>query len=215
MGEINKWDEFGQTIINVVQNNNLQTILEIGSWDGTGSTQCFIEALKNTKEPKLYCIELRKDRFQDLEKNTQNYPWIKCINTTTISKNTFIYKSFDEIWNSPFNKIESKNKDLVQSWFDDDIRCISNFEIGYLDNDNNFYDGVLIDGGEFFGYSEYKLVKNRTNVLFLDDYYNAFKTNQVARELLEDLEWEVIAGNRHWRNGYAVFRRKQFIKCKK
>lgn len=215
MGEINKWDESGQTIINVVRNNNLQTILEIGSWDGTGSTQCFIEALKNVKEPKLYCIELRNDRFEELKKNTQDYPWITCINASTISKNTFIHKSFDEIWNSPFNKIENKNKTVVQSWYDDDMKCISNFETGYLDHDNNFYDGVLIDGGEFFGYSEYKLVKDRTNVLFLDDYYNAFKTNQVARELLNDPEWEVIAGNRYWRNGYAVFRRKQFIKCKK
>ena len=212
MGEINKYDEFGQTIINVVQNNKLQTILEIGSWDGTGSTQWFIEALKTAESPRLVCIELRNDRFEDLKNNTKEYPWVECVNTSSISKHTFRYKDFDSIWNSPFNKIKTKDKKIVQSWYKDDMNEVFKCEAGFLDNDTTFYDGVLIDGGEFFGYSEYMLVKDRTNVLFLDDYYNAFKTNQVARELLQDSNWEVIAGNRYWRNGYAVFKRKNFLK---
>ena len=215
MGEINTYDEFGETIIDIVRKNNLQTILEIGSWDGTGSTQCFIEALKTAKSPRLVCIELRKERFEDLKNNTKQYPWVECVNISTISKHTFIHSNFDEIWNSSYNKIENKDKRVVHSWYEDDMNEVFKFETGFLDNDTSFYDGVLIDGGEFFGYSEYKLVKDRTNVLFLDDYYNAFKTNQVARELLEDSDWEVIAGNKHWRNGYAVFRRKNFLECKK
>jgi len=211
MGEINTYDEFGQVIIDTVKKYNLQTILEIGSWDGTGSTKCFIEGLKTLKEPKLYCIELRKDRFETLKENTKKYSWVECFNVSTISKKTFLYKSFDEIWNSPYNKIENKDKSVVNEWFNDDIELIKTFSIGYLDHDKKFYDGVMIDGGEFSGYSEYKLVKDRTNVLFLDDYYNAFKTNQVVHELIKDPEWEVIAGNRYFRNGYAVFKRKEFI----
>jgi hypothetical protein len=211
MGEINTYDEFGQVIINTIRKYNLQTILEIGSWDGTGSTRCFIEGLKNLKFPKLYCIELRKDRFETLKENTKEYSWVECLNVSTISKNTFLHKNFDEIWTSSYNKIENKNREIVESWFNDDMSYIETYETGYLDTDTKFYDGVLIDGGEFSGYSEYKLVKDRTNVLFLDDYYNAFKTNQVARELLNDSEWEVIAGNRYFRNGYAVFKRKVFL----
>lgn len=215
MGEINTFDEFGQTIIRVVQENKLQTILEIGSWDGTGSTQCFIEALKALEDPKLHCLELRQDRFEQLKANTQQYPWVTCINTSTISKNSFIHKDFEEIWTSPYNKIENKDKTVVKGWYEDDMKHVLSVETGYLDNNDTFYDGVLIDGGEFSGYSEFLLVKDKTNVLFLDDYYNAFKTHQAAKELSKDPEWEVIAGNRYWRNGYAVFRRKNFLKCKK
>jgi hypothetical protein len=211
MGEINTNDEFGQIIIDIVKKYNLQTILEIGSWDGTGSTKCFIKGLKTLKTPKLYCIELRKDRFETLKENTKEYPWIECLNVSTISKKTFLHKNFEEIWNSPFNKIKNSNKETVKSWFNGDMQYIETYSVGYLDNDTKFYDGVLIDGGEFSGYSEYKLIKDRTNVLFLDDYYNAFKTNQAARELINDSEWEVIAGNRYFRNGYAVFKRKQFL----
>lgn len=214
MGEISKHDEFGQVIISTVKKHNLRTVLEIGSWDGTGSTQCFIEALKDLRDPKLFCIELREDRFSDLKNITQKYPWVECINQSTISHKTFIYKSFDEIWDSPFNKIKAC-KSLVKSWYDDDMRCISGFETGYLDSDSRFYDAALIDGGEFFGYSEYMLIKDRVNFLFLDDYYSAFKTNQIARELIVDPEWEIVAGNRYIRNGYAVFKRKQPLQCGK
>jgi hypothetical protein len=210
MGEINIFDEFGQAIIQTVKKYNLQVILEIGSWDGTGSTKCFIEALKTLKTPKLYCIEIQKDRFENLVKNVKQYPWIECFNTSTISKATFLYKTFNEIWNSPYNKIQD-NKEIVEQWYDNDMGLLETFQEGYLDNDKKRYDGVLIDGGEFFGYSEYQLLKNRTNVLFLDDYYQAFKTNQIARELIEDTDWEIIAGNRFFRNGYAIFKRKKFI----
>jgi len=211
MGEINTYDEFGQVIIDTIKKYNLQTILEIGSWDGTGSTRCFIEGLKKLKSPKLYCIELRKDRFEMLKENTKEYPWIECYNTSTISEKTLSHKNFDEIWDSPYNKLKETNKSVVSKWFEDDIKIIKTFNEGYLDNDKKFYDGVLIDGGEFSGYSEYKLVKDKTNVLFLDDYYSAFKTNQVARELINSPEWEVIAGSKYFRNGYAVFKRKQFL----
>jgi hypothetical protein len=211
MGEINTHDEFGRVIIDTVKKYNLQTILEIGSWDGTGSTQCFIEAMKTLQNPKLYCIELRKDRFDQLKENTKEYSWIECLNVSTISEKTLIHNNFEKIWNSSYNKILYKDKSLVNSWYNDDIQLVKTHNLGYLDTDKKIYDGVMIDGGEFFGYSEYKLVKDRTNILFLDDYYNAFKNNQSARELSKDSEWEVIAGNKHYRNGYAVFKRKTFL----
>lgn len=211
MGEVNKFDEFGQTIVRLVHEHTLNRVLEIGSWDGTGSTQCFIESMRYLPSPELYCVELRKDRFEDLLNNTKTYSWVKCFNTSTVSAKTFTFTSFDDIWNSPYNKIDSSDRALIKSWYDDDLTLIRECTEGYLDTDTKFYDAVLIDGGEFSGYSEFKLVKDRTNFLFLDDYYRAFKTRQAAIELLEDPEWEVIAGNKNYRNGYAVFKRKVLI----
>lgn len=212
MGEINITDEFGQAIIRTVKHYNLQTILEIGSWDGTGSTQCFIEGMKNFKTPRLYCIEIEPDRYELLKTNTEQYSWITCINQSTLSLQTCLNKDFEAIWNSPYNKIRdnAKKSDVIK-WFEHDMKNLQKTKKGYLDDDDTVYDGVLIDGSEFFGYSEYNLVKDRTNVLFLDDYFNAFKTNQVARELNESSDWEVIAGNRYTRNGYAIFKRKMFL----
>jgi len=210
MGEISNKDLFGKSIINTVRQLNLQRNLEIGSWDGTGSTQCFIEGMKDLTAPDLTCIEVKKDRYLELVENTKKYNWVKCINESTISQDSFVYNNFNEIWTSPFNHIKAE-RDLVKTWYDEDVASIAEYKLGYLERDETIYDGVLIDGGEFFGYSEYLLVKDRCNVLFLDDYYNAFKTRQAVEELSADLDWEVVAGDNHTRNGFAVFKRKVFL----
>jgi len=206
MGEITKNDYFGKTIIETVKEYNLKNILEIGSWDGTGSTQCFIEGMQSLKDPQLTCIEVKKDRYDDLVRNVSPYPWVKCYNESTISLKSFVHSSFEEVWNSRYNHIQSE-REVVQTWYNEDVESIKDVSAGFLEKDDKFYDGILIDGSEFFGYSEFLLVKDRCNVLFLDDYYSAFKTRQVAEELNKDENWLAIAGNRHTRNGFAVFKR--------
>ena len=64
---------------------------------------------------------------------------------------------------------------------------------GFLEEDHTIYDAVLIDGGEFTGYFEFELLKNRTNVFFLDDSFRSYKTNKAAILLSEDLEWDCLA----------------------
>jgi len=216
MGEINIHDEFGSQIIKTVEKYNLNTILEIGSWDGTGSTSCFIHALeKFTGAKKLTCLEVNKDRYNQLVDNTKQYDWVECHNNTSISYDQLIEKDFNNIWHSEYNGILINpfppTKAKAEGWFNEDVENLKKFPTSFLVKDNSFYSGVLIDGGEFFGYSEYKILKDRTNVLFLDDYFYANKTNRAARELLQDKEWVAIAGNRNVRNGYAIFKRKIFI----
>ena len=218
MGEITKNDEFGDAIIKTCKALNLRKVLEIGSWDGTGSTQCFIEGMKDLEGDKLLdCIEIRPDRFSQLVQNTKEYPWVYCHNTGSISYDSMIYKFFDEIWESPFNKIPKEDRNgsmqpLVKTWFEDDMNCLKQVKQGFIESSKTFYDGVLIDGSEFTGYSEYHLLRNRTNVFFLDDYSKAFKTNKVAYELVKSGEWDIVNGNKDTRNGWAILKRKEFIK---
>ena len=215
MGEINNYDAFGSAIINTIKRYNLKNNLEIGSWDGTGSTQCFIEGMKDFDTKSLTCLELRTDRYQHLVNNTSQYNWVKCYNMTTVSYESLIYKNFEDVWSSPYNGIpdnEPGKKDLVNKWFVDDTGDIKKFGKGFLETyPDEKYDGVLIDGGEFSGYTEFLMLKDRTNVFFLDDYYNAFKTRQVAAELEKDNEWEPIIAEKNTRNGFAVIKKKTFL----
>ena len=206
MGEINSTDKFGRAIIDIVGEYNLQRVLEIGSWDGTGSTQCFIQGMKDLENPDLTCIEVKQDRYKQLVENTKLYPWVKCINQTTISLKALIDNDFEALWSSPYNHIQSE-KTLAESWYKEDVDSIAQCPAGFLETDNTFYDGILIDGSEFFGYSEFLLVRDRCNVLFLDDYYSAFKTRRAVEELNKDSKWKCIAGDKHTRNGFAVFLR--------
>jgi hypothetical protein len=220
MGEITQNDLFGKAIIDITKKYHINTILEIGSWDGTGSTACFYEGMKDLQGHKsLVCLEVNEAKFKDLQLNTASCNWIECYNQSSISYNDLLCNDFDTIWNSPYNGIpkddgfgEESKKSLVRSWFDEDVSNLKQVKTGYLvDKRDDFYQGVLIDGGEFNGYSEYVLLKDRVNFLFLDDYYNAYKTRQVAFELLNNADWEVIAGNKQLRNGFAVFKRKNLL----
>lgn len=209
MAEITLNDEFGQNIAKFCEELNLQNCLEIGSWDGQGSTQCFIEGMKHNDPIQLMCIEVNPQRYQDLVNATKQYDWVYPINGTSISYDDLLCKDFDrDVWNSPYNKIKA-DKEVVRSWYNADLNSMHS-KTGII-RKNWIFDGVLIDGSEFTGYSEYTLLKDSVNVFFLDDYYNAFKTRQVAWELNNNPDWEVVAGNRYLRNGYAIFKRKKFL----
>ena len=210
MAEITKDDLFGWSIIKIITDFKIKSFLEIGAWDGTGSTSCIIDAMLPMSEKSLTCLEIDKDKFSALVNNTKQFDWIKCCNESSISYNSLIHKNFDEIWNSPYNGLPRQwnPKAVVNGWFDRDVELIKQYEFGFLEKDNSFYEGVLIDGGEFLGYSEFVLLKNRTNFLFLDDVFHSIKNKQVAFELSKDNDWECLCYNENVRNGFVVFKRK-------
>lgn len=211
MPEITNKDLFGQSIIKVLKTFNIESFLEIGSWDGTGSTACIIEGFSNSKNRSLTCLEINKERFSDLVKNTSQYPWIKCHNESSISYHSLFYRDFEDVWNSPYNGLPRQwnPKEVVKGWFERDVEEMKKIEFGFLERNKDFYDAVLIDGGEFTGYSEYLLLKDRTNFFLLDDVFHAFKTKQVADELLRDKNWQMLTYDQNTRNGFMIFKRNQ------
>lgn len=207
MAEITRNDEFGKAIIDCIIKYNLVNNLEIGSWDGSGSTQCFIEGMLQLNQPKcLHCIEIKESRYKDLCIATEQYNWIHCHNVTSVE----IAKlpAFDKIWESEFNGIKKHaayTMDIVKQWYDEDKDLMMNFNKGFLESNNDCFDGVLIDGGEFTGFEEFKLLKDRARVIFLDDTYRAFKTKEASYVLSISPEWRLENFSNDVRNGYAIY----------
>ena len=247
MGEVSTDTALGQYIIDTVKDLHLKTNLDIGAWDGTGATECFINAMKDFPEKSLTCLEIDKTKFNNLVKNVKKYTWVKCHNRSSINCNKLIDLGFNRIWYSLFNpliNLPDVKEETVQQWYNEDVQLMQKYPYGYLEEDKTIYDAVLIDGGEFSGYFEFELLKNRTNVFFLDDTFRAYKTNKAAIILAEDLEWDCMAyeksvegidwgldpdiktqedipqdireamleHRRKVRNGFAIFKRKEFIK---
>ena len=247
MGEVSTDTTLGRYIIDIVKDLHLKTNLDIGAWDGTGATKCFIDAMKDFPEKSLTCLEIDKTKFNNLVKNVKKYKWVKCHNKSSINCNKLIDLGFDRIWYSPFNPLihfPDNKEETVQQWYNGDVQLMKKYPYGFLEKDKTIYDAVLIDGGEFSGYFEFELLKDRTNVFFLDDSFRAYKTYKVATLLMEDLEWECVAyeksvegidwgldpdiktqedipqdireamleHRRKVRNGFAIFKRKEFIK---
>ena len=102
-------------------------------------------------------------------------------------------------------------KQIVNGWFSEDVAKLKQVAVGFLERDASFYDGVLIDGSEFTGLSEFDLLKDRANFFFLDDAFHAFKTKEVADVLLRDANWECLGYSQNTRNGFIIFKRKNLI----
>ena len=202
MGEINADDKFGAYIIAIVKALNLKTNLEIGSWDGTGSTKCFIEGMKDFPEKSLTCIEIVKEKYDHLVNNVKEYPWVKCYNKSSIDCNKIIEFGFQKMWSSPFNPIhrffDAPDVEQVRVWYNEDVDLMKKYPCGFLEADKTIYDAVLIDGGEFTGFFEFELLKHRTNVFFLDDTFKSYKTLKANIMLSEDIEWDCLADEKSW-----------------
>ena len=62
IGQINLNDEAGLYIKNICERNDVETIVEIGTWNGRGSTFCVYESIKNTKK-RLISLETWKEMY--------------------------------------------------------------------------------------------------------------------------------------------------------
>ena len=207
--EINLNEPFGYNIYQTIVKHQLKKNLEIGSWDGDGSTKCIVKAMDMLSgDVSLDCVEVVDEKCKILKARYADNVKVKVHNCSSISYHDLLYKDFEEVWNSPFNKIAEYSKELVKTWFDRDVEVMKS-NCHFMDSSDTVeYDGVLIDGSEFTGYSEFKLLKSRTRVFFLDDVHNAFKCFQIHDELLRDSKWDILFDLPFARNGASAFIRK-------
>lgn len=215
MAEITLNDEFGRAISETIVKYKYIHNLEIGAWDGKGSTQCFIDGMNqiDSNDKLLQCIEINTERYNELLETVKNVNYVKAYNMSSINKDSFIPQSFNEIWDSPHNNHrfgrQEYSRELVESWYEQDKVRFN--DKGFLNSDLRLpeYDAVLIDGCEFSGYSEFLLLKDTTKCFMLDDVFHAYKGADAYYNLINDPEWLLIAEGRDVRNGFAIFRKKE------
>jgi hypothetical protein len=205
-------DEFYHSLKTIIEYFNIKNILEIGASSGQGSTQCFLQSKNN--ECKLFSIEISKERFAILSNNNyQNfYPYLGS------SIDVKEYMTDDEVknfYNSKITNINNYSLDLVLSWKKEELDYISNNNIPTniiqkIKSNNNIdhFDLVLIDGSPFTGDSELKQCLG-SNIIALDDV-NDIKCYQAYNTLNSLPEYELIAQNWGVRNGFAIFKLKQY-----
>ena len=62
-GQINMDGEFGKLLYEISMDPKILNIIEIGTWNGQGSTVCIMNAILNKSNTKLYSIEANYDMF--------------------------------------------------------------------------------------------------------------------------------------------------------
>ncbi|MGD2180385.1 glycosyltransferase family 4 protein [Lusitaniella coriacea] len=215
-----KDDEFYNLIQRISEEEDIKTVLEIGSSSGGGSTEAFVKGLReNPNQPTLFCMEVSKVRFEELQKTYQDEQFVKCYNVSSVEISKFPDESEIEKFYEKFNtNLNFYSLDLVLSWLRQDIEYVeqSGVPVNGIskikeENDIDYFDVVLIDGSEFTGFSELKEVYGAKFIL-LDDI-NAFKNYHGHCHLLRDCNYELIAENKEIRNGYSIFKKKKNSQC--
>ncbi|ABA19975.1 Glycosyl transferase, group 1 [Trichormus variabilis ATCC 29413] len=213
-----KNDEFYVAIQDIVKNEEIKTILEIGSSSGEGSTEAFVTGIRqNTNNPILFCMEVSKTRFNELKNRYKNENFVKVYNTSSVPIESFPNEQeVIDFYKNTTNNLKLYPLESVLNWLYQDIEYVK--ECGYsengiktIKNENNidYFDLVLIDGSEFTGSAELDEVYGAKYIL-LDDI-NTFKNHNNFHKLLKDHNYSIIKYNQEIRNGYAIFRRNNKI----
>ncbi|MEI8365604.1 MAG: hypothetical protein WCF65_04215 [Parachlamydiaceae bacterium] len=210
-----KNDAFYTAIYNLVRKEPVQSILEIGSSSGAGSTDAFIKGMKkNRSHPTLFCMELSNTRFKALQEHYANNPSVICYHASSVPLERFPEESevldFMETVDSNLRYYGSTE---VIRWLKQDIEYVKNSNvpqngIELVKSEHNIkdFDVVLIDGSEFTGQAELALVYGAKFIL-LDDICT-FKNHNNYIALINDVNYNLIEKNQYLRNGYAIFKKK-------
>lgn len=192
-GQINRGSTLGEIIYNFALNKRYTKFLEIGTWNGEGSTRCFIDGLIGRDDDYSFIsLETSKSFYEAAIKFNKNYlsDKIQIIHGRIIDNEQLIHADI---------------QGYKRSWLNEDVYNYNNCE-NVWSKINDSYDVLLLDGGEFSTYAEFQKLKNLISILILDDT-NEIKNTKVVQHIKENLnEWKIIKES-HERNGYGIYER--------
>ena len=194
LGQINRGSSLGEYIYNISSKDDVNSIVEIGTWNGCGSTRCVIDAIKG-KDKQLTTIELCPSQYVEAVKNVGEYADslsnIKMLNGSIINyEDAFWFDHSEEGVNAEWLKVDMSL-----------LKAADNV-LGEVPSEIDF---LILDGGEYTTYPEYCILKDRSKIICLDDT-KTFKCTKILAEICREnhLQPLVISDER---NGFAIFER--------
>ena len=194
-GQIKYDSPMGQLIASYAQDLRFKNYLEIGTWNGGGSTYCFAKGFESRSDPFYFMtLEVNKELYDIAKEKYKDVPYIHLEHGSILTN--------DEIDN--INKILEIFESVNIEWLKDDVRNI--FGSSHIEFVENIPEVVLLDGSEYLTYFEYKRLLNTTKVFILDDI-NTEKCKKIVEELDANKEWVVKHKVVCERNGWAAYER--------
>ena len=206
-GQISMDSGMGTAIYTLASNENgPKDWLEVGTWNGLGSTLCILNGFskRNQEELRLASFELDPVMYGAAQQNLKNHQAISCITFihNKLSNSTSTATEFPKV--ASFSEEDQKSDHFMIHY--DRERGLYESATGYSPSFSP--EAIVLDGGEYSGYFDWAhLDKSRLLWIFLDDT-NIYKNKRVLNELLADPRWACIHKSDE-RNGWAFFGRGQ------
>jgi hypothetical protein len=194
MGQVSIESAFGQAIRKVCLEDDVNICVDIGAWDGQGTTKCIVDALQTKGKGHVFSYEINDDMHEKARTFWEGNSYI------TLSKSRLAESMVTIDWvvsQKEFSNI--KDSDWM-SWFKGEER---DFSKSVLSKAPSKIDFVVIDGGEFSGPGDWEAVKNaQPKYVALDDTHSV-KTPTIYRQLTSSGEYIVHAIGSD-RNGWVI-----------
>ncbi len=162
----------GMMLDDFIKNYEVSNVLEIGTWNGKGSTKVLYESLRKNKDAfNLTSIETDKIAYKSAKK------YLKREKVNLLLGRIIEISDLPNPENIDFVK-HGMNPNNIE-WFFQDIRRYRKTKNIFNDIDKN-YDFILFDGGEFSTFPEFLKLYNRTKYFGLDDIFD-YKQYEVLK----------------------------------
>ena len=207
VGQITEDSNLGRFCKKYAANEEFKTFLEVGTWNGLGTTKVLFDQMKKRSDYvanekcgfHFYSLECNKEKatiaamFYSSEKSIQILNEVLSEPSVDEIKQVFPVINEDQVYKA-WMSIDNQNIETASKFLDrKDLPEI--------------FDVVLLDGGEFTTWFDFLAIKNRAKHLLLDDT-KSLKCMKVVEHLYKDPEWEVVEDiDEHL--GCVVARRKQ------
>ena len=192
-GQIKYDSAMGKIIGQYSQDTRFSRYLEIGTWNGGGSTYCFAKGFESRLEPfQFVSLEINEEMYNEAKSKYVNLPHMNLCKARIIKDEEF----------PSINELLEMFEHVNMQWLKDDIGSF--FKTSYFDVDTFNPEVVLLDGSEYLTYFEFKKLYNTTKVFILDDIATD-KCKKIVYELQNDTKWIEIYFEPYQRNGWAVY----------
>jgi hypothetical protein len=193
-GQITPSGKVGQTIISYIK--DVKTIVEIGTWNGLGSTRCFLTGLQ--PGTSFFTLETHREKHEIAQKNLVQYMkpdvtflWGSILKPEDVTDEKSI---FPELANREFARWHSVDMENLK---------MSPNVLSQIPEEIDF---LLLDGGEFTTWYEFKILLPRcTRYIALDDV-DVSKCKKIRDYLKNHAFWSEVEYIPE-RNGFSLFKR--------
>jgi len=212
VGQINIGSTSGDLIYDVVKREDVNNIVEFGTWNGFGSTTCVIKSIIDSGvEKNFVSIELYPDMYEEAKENLTEknlIKYVKLLNGRVIDVNDVFWFDHNLVTDTMKKGQDQHGISALHSqlWYYKDLDFLKKAK-NILDELPESIDFLILDGGEYSTYPEWIKLKDRVKIVALDDT-KSLKCEKIRKEIIESNEYEAVYDNQDYRFGFSIFERK-------
>jgi len=197
LGQITPLSPLGVELYKLARSPEHKTFLDIGTWNGLGSTKVLVDWLHDKNICKIYSVEANLNMYNLACSNWEPTP--SCLELLYGKLSNKMLTETEIIAHPTFNDV----KNHFDIHYQQDV---IDFQKAPIVNLPKSIDVVVAGGGEFCGFSDMETyLKLEPKIIVLDDLH-VMKNCDVKPYLLEN-GWSISAEGND-RNGWAVLRRR-------